>query len=48
MMASDAVLNHTVHMPRAASVRLPVLVVPPHRSVKLAPCVMVMADAESL
>ncbi len=47
MTASVAELNHTVAMPRAASVRFPVLVVPARRSV-VTPAVIVTDDAESL
>lgn len=47
MIASVALLNQTVAMPRAASVRLPVFVVPAWRSV-VTPAVIVIAAALSL
>lgn len=47
MTASVALLNQTVAIPRAASVRLPVLAVPAWRSV-VTLAVMVMAAALSL
>jgi hypothetical protein len=47
MIASVALLNHTVAMPRAASVRFPVFAVPACRSVET-PAVIVIAEPLSL